>query len=162
MTTEIRIANYQSENDCADLLFLLNSYAVDPMGGGEPLSEYSQKHLCEQLKKRNHVLTLLCYVDGKPAAICNCVEGFSTFKAKPLLNIHDMGVVPEFRGLGLSHKLMTEVEKIAIEMGCCKITLEVLEGNNVAKNSYIKFGFEGYELDPEMGKAMFWEKSLTT
>ncbi|WNC67305.1 GNAT family N-acetyltransferase [Thalassotalea nanhaiensis] len=160
MTIAIIKADYNNESHCKDLMFLLNAYAEDPMGGGAPLSDYTVQNLCNELRKRDNVFSLLCYVDDKPAAICNCVEGFSTFKAKPLLNIHDMGVVSEYRGLGLSHKLMDEVETIAVEMGCCKITLEVLEGNQVAKNSYIKFGFEGYELDPEMGKAMFWEKVL--
>ncbi|WNC73639.1 GNAT family N-acetyltransferase [Thalassotalea psychrophila] len=160
MTIEIIKADYNNESHCQDLMLLLNAYAEDPMGGGAPLSAYSNQNLCNELRKRNNVFSLLCYVDGKPAAICNCVEGFSTFKAKPLMNIHDMGVISEFRGLGLSQKLMDEVEQISVEMGCCKITLEVLEGNQVAKNSYIKFGFEGYELDPEMGKAMFWEKVL--
>ena len=55
---------------------------------------------------------------------------------------------------------LDEVEKIAKERNCCKITLEVLEGNTVAKGSYIKFGFGNYELDPAFGKAMFWEKEL--
>jgi ribosomal protein S18 acetylase RimI-like enzyme len=55
---------------------------------------------------------------------------------------------------------MNKIEDLAISKGCCKITLEVLEGNQVAKSAYIKAGFKGYELDPEMGKAVFWEKSL--
>ena len=160
MTVEIIQANYQNQSHCKDLLFLLNAYAEDPMGGNEPLSEYTQEHLISQLQSRKNVFSLLCYVDGNPAAICNCVEGFSTFKAKPLLNIHDMGVLPKYRGQGLSQKLMDEVEKIAVAKGCCKITLEVLEGNKIAQNSYLKFGFSGYELDPKHGAAMFWEKAL--
>jgi hypothetical protein len=27
-------------------------------------------------------------------------------------------------------------------------------------NAYKKFGFEGYELDPVDGKAMFWQKKF--
>lgn len=77
----------------------------------------------------------------------------------PLINIHDVVVVDEFRGLGLSQKMLSKVEEIATSKGCCKITLEVLEGNNVAKRSYIKFDFSGYELDPVMGKAVFWQKN---
>ncbi|MFT5906124.1 MAG: ribosomal protein S18 acetylase RimI-like enzyme, partial [Cryomorphaceae bacterium] len=42
----------------------------------------------------------------------------------------------------------------------CKITLEVLSKNEVAKSAYQKFGFSGYELDPEAGKALFWEKPI--
>ncbi|MDC1319818.1 hypothetical protein N8Y93_03895 [Litorivicinus sp.] len=30
----------------------------------------------------------------------------------------------------------------------------------VAKNSYEKFGFSGYELNSRMGKALFWEKAM--
>ncbi len=160
MTIDIIQADYNNLDHCADLLFLLDAYAMDPMGGGEPLGEYSRKNLCKILRTRTDVLTLLCYVDGKPAGICNCVEGFSTFKAKPLLNIHDMGVVKEFRGLGISHKLLQRSEEIAKQRSCCKLTLEVLDGNDVAKQSYLKYGFSCYELDPEMGGAMFWEKPL--
>jgi len=32
--------------------------------------------------------------------------------------------------------------------------------SNQAQNAYEKFGFGGYELDPEMGGTMFWQKSL--
>jgi len=55
---------------------------------------------------------------------------------------------------------LTASEKIARESGCCKITLEVLEGNHVARAAYSAFGFKGYELDPKMGKALFLEKKL--
>lgn len=160
MTTELIIADYQNQQHCQDLIFLLNSYAQDPMGGGDALSDYSQANLCEQLAKRADVVTILCYVDGQPAGICNCVEGFSTFKAKPLLNIHDIAVVAEFRGLGLSHKMLSKAQAVATERGCCKLTLEVLQGNEIAKKSYQKFGFAGYELDPKHGGAMFWEMVL--
>ena len=40
------------------------------------------------------------------------------------------------------------------------MTLEVLEGNEIAQHAYRSFGFAGYELDPRMGKAMFWQKKL--
>jgi len=153
-------ADYENEQHGKDLVMLLNAYALDPMGGGEALPDEVQKNLVATIAKRNDFLTLLCYVDDKPAGILNCVEGFSTFKCKPLLNIHDCGVLNEFRGLGLSQKLFHAVEKISKERGYCKLTLEVLEGNIVAQNAYKKLGFSGYELDEKMGKATFWEKVL--
>jgi len=153
-------ADYHNEQHSQDLVMLLNAYALDPMGGGEALADNVQQNLVATLAKRNDFLTLLCYVDNKPAGILNCVEGFSTFKCKPLLNIHDCGVLKEYRGLGLSQKLFNEAEKISRERGFCKLTLEVLEGNIVAQNAYKKLGFAGYELDETMGKAMFWEKVL--
>lgn len=160
MQISLITADYNNPQHGKDLLMLLNAYALDPMGGGEPLSEHTQSHLVTALANRSDALTVLCYVDNKPAGIINCFEGFSTFKCKSLMNIHDCGVLPEYRGLGLSRKLFERVEEIAKERGCCKLTLEVLEGNEVAKSAYINIGFSGYELDPELGKAMFWEKSL--
>lgn len=160
MNIEVVVVDYQDPQQAEHLSMLLNAYATDPMGGGEPLSEYVRGNLAAELAKVPHAFSLLCYVDGKPAGLTNCIEGFSTFKCKPLVNIHDIAVLPEFRGLGLSKRLMEQVEQIARDKGCCKITLEVLEGNETAKNAYLKFGFEGYELDPAMGKAVFWEKPL--
>jgi ribosomal protein S18 acetylase RimI-like enzyme len=52
------------------------------------------------------------------------------------------------------------VEEIAVELGCCKLTLEVLEGNHIAQAAYKSFGFNGYELNPQTGRALFWEKKL--
>ncbi|MCJ8320569.1 MAG: GNAT family N-acetyltransferase [Colwellia sp.] len=160
MKLELIRADYHNEQHSTDLLMLLNSYAVDPMGGGEELSDYVKSNLIKSMASRQDVFTVLCYVDDVPAGLINCIEGFSTFSAKPLMNIHDVTVLPKYRGLGLSEKMFIEVEKLAKEKDCCKLTLEVLEGNKVAKNAYEKYGYSGYELDPEMGKAIFWQKKL--
>jgi len=56
--------------------------------------------------------------------------------------------------------LFAEIEKTARARGCCKITLEVLEGNGIAKNAYKKQGYSDYQLDPKFGSALFWTKSL--
>lgn len=151
-------ADYHNEQHAKDLIMLLNAYALDDMGGAEALSSDVKDNLVATMAKRSDVFTVLCYVDEEPAGIINCVEGFSTFRCKPLINIHDCGVLAKYRGFGLSLKLFAEVEKIAIERGCCKLTLEVLQGNNVAQNVYKKLGFSGYELDPTLGHALFWEK----
>lgn len=160
MKIEILTADYNDTRHQQDLVYLLDTYATDAMGGQTPLIDYTRENLCRELAQRPHMFTLLCYVDGEPAGICNCVEGFSTFKAKPLVNIHDIAVAPGFRGLGLSHRMLAKTEEIARQRGCCKLTLEVLEGNEVARNSYRAFGFDGYELDPVHGQALFWEKPL--
>ena len=57
-------------------------------------------------------------------------------------------------------RLLAKAEEIALGLGCCKLTLEVLEGNSVAQAAYKASGFAKYELDPSMGKAMFWQKKL--
>jgi len=160
MKIDIISADYHNPQHGADLVKLLDGYAHDPMGGGEGLCQYTKDNLIQQLQQRTDAFTVLCYVDGKAAGLINCFEMFSTFKCKPLVNIHDVTVGSEFRGLGLSQKMLDKVEQIALERGCCKLVLEILDGNQVAKNAYAKFGFAGYELDPQMGQAVFWEKAI--
>jgi len=160
MNVEVLVANYLDPQHANDISYLLNAYALDTMGGGTALTDHVQKNLATELSKLPHAFSVICYVDGKPAGLINCFEAFSTFKCQPLINIHDVTVMDEFRGLGISQKMLDEVETQAKKRGCCKITLEVLEGNEVARNAYIKFGFDGYELDPKMGKALFWQKTF--
>lgn len=160
MQIKIVFADYLDKKQAADLVDLLDTYAADLVGGGEGLDESVKGSLAATLAQIPHAFSLLCYVDDQPAGLVNCLEGFSTFKCKPLINIHDMVVVSAYRRLGLSQMLLAKVEEIARARGCCKITLEVLEGNKAAQRAYIKFGFEGYELDPVMGKALFWQKTV--
>ena len=49
---------------------------------------------------------------------------------------------------------------IAWERGACKMTLEVLQGNHSAIRLYERVGFAGYQLDPAMGQAQFFQKWL--
>jgi ribosomal protein S18 acetylase RimI-like enzyme len=160
MNIEVKLANYLDKDQAIDIGYLLDAYSKDQMGGSQPLSESVRSNLAHELSKLPHAFSIICYVNTKPAGLVNCFEAFSTFKCKPLINIHDVVVVNEFRGLGLSQQMLSKVEEIAKLKGCCKITLEVLEGNKVAQNSYIKFGFAGYELDPIMGKALFWQRNV--
>jgi len=160
MQIEIFKADYLDPQQAKDIGDLLSLYSEDPMGGGAALSDEIKRKLASELSKLDNAFSILCYVDDKPAGLVNCFVGFSTFKCKPLIYIHDVVVTADSRGLGLSQKMLQEVERIAKEKGCCKITLEVLEGNKVAKGAYEKFGFSGYELDPSMGVALFWEKVL--
>lgn len=160
MELDVLIADYHHPKHGLDMAYLLDSYAKDPMGGGAPIAAAITDNLALSLSKLPHAFTVLCYVENQPAGLINCFETFSTFKGMPLINIHDVIVLKDFRGLGLSQLMLEKVEGIAKQRGCCKLTLEVLEGNEVAQHSYKKFGFEGYELDPAMGKAVFWKKSL--
>jgi len=157
---EIIRADFSDTLHAEALVSLMSAYARDPMGGGKDLAEDVKANLASALYQRDDVHVILAYVEGKPIGLVTCIEGFSTFRCKPLLNIHDVIVISEYRGQGISRLLLKEAENIAMETGCCKLTLEVLEGNQAAQAAYVKFGFSGYELDPKMGKALFWEKTL--
>lgn len=143
------------------MLQLMDEYALDPMGGGQGLSNYVKENLVTELAKRKSAHVILAFVDSQPAGLLICLEGFSTFACKPLLNIHDAIVSAPYRRRGLSKLLLQKAEEIAFDLGCCKLTLEVLEGNHVAQAAYKAFGFRGYELNSKMGKALFWEKKLS-
>lgn len=160
MDIVIRIADYQNPQDAEALVSALDHYAKDPMGGGEGLKASTKKNLVANLAQTPNAFSILAFVDNKIAGLTNCFQAFSTFKCQPIINIHDLAVLAEYRGMGLSQKMISVVETIAQERNACKLTLEVLEGNKIAQNAYLKYGFAGYELDPTMGKAMFWEKPL--
>ncbi|UFS63729.1 GNAT family N-acetyltransferase [Sulfurimonas sp. HSL-3221] len=160
MNIQVVKADYSSEKHKAEIPMMLDAYARDPMGGGKPLDDVVKHNLVTELSKRPYAFSVIAYANGEPAGLANCFEGFSTFACKPLVNIHDITVLPKYRGLGISQKLLEKVEEIASSKECCKITLEVLGNNVVAQGAYKKFGFAAYELDPEAGSAQFWEKKL--
>ncbi|MGI9277959.1 MAG: GNAT family N-acetyltransferase [Endozoicomonas sp.] len=158
---ELIVTDYSNTDHATDIVELLNEYATDPMGGGEPLPEFAKENLALELSKLPHAFSVLCYVDGQPAGLANCFEAFSTFDCKPLINIHDLVVRSNFRGRGISQRLLNKIEETARDKGCGKVTLEVLEGNKTAQKAYLKYGFEPYQLDSEHGNALFWKKDLT-
>ena len=160
MALRIEAVDYTNPQQAQEFVYLLNEYALDPMGGGKPLSDFVTQNLALEMSKRDYAFSFICYVDDKPAGLINCIESFSSFACKPLVNIHDIVVLRDYRGLGISQKLLAKAEDVAREKGCCKLTLEVLSGNEVAKNAYRKHGFSGYELDPQKGSALFWQKNL--
>ncbi|MEI2417961.1 GNAT family N-acetyltransferase [Orrella sp. JC864] len=157
---DILPADLNRPDHARDFVTLLDEYARDPMGGGQPLPEAVKRDLPGALARRPGVHVLLAYVDGAPAGLANCMEGFSTFACKPLLNVHDFMVSAPFRGQGVARRLLAEVERRARALGCCKITLEVLQGNAPAQALYRSEGYDGYQLDARAGHALFWQKKL--
>ncbi len=160
MNLRIVKVDYQNEQQAADLVVMLNVYALDEQGGGEPLSDFTKANLIAGLKKSTAAVSFLAYNGDEAIGIANCFEGFSTFAAKPLLNIHDFAISTEYRGIGVGLKLMTAVEEYAMSQGFCKLTLEVLKNNMVAQGLYRKFGFGGYNLGASSNDALFWDKKL--
>ncbi|WP_298328168.1 GNAT family N-acetyltransferase [Asticcacaulis sp.] len=158
--TEIIRADYRNPAHAEAIVALMQTYARDIMGGGEALPSEVTSALVERLAATPGAVSLLAFADGQPAGLLNAFAGFSTFAARPLLNIHDLIVAPAFRGQGVARALMAEAEAIARERGCAKLTLEVLEGNATAQRLYQSLGYGDYVLDPAMGRALFWQKKL--
>jgi GNAT superfamily N-acetyltransferase len=157
---ETVVANYFDPKHEAEIQNLLDSYASDPMGGGKPLKREVKREIVKELGKIPHAFSILAYDQGIAVGLANCFESFSTFACKPIINIHDFMVVEHYRGRGVSQPILKKIEEVARLRGCCKVTLEVLSNNRAARASYKKFGFSGYELDPNHGQALFWHKQL--
>ena len=154
------VADLNNKQHADAYLSLMSHYACDPMGGGEDISDFTKQNLVATLLKRTDVFIILIFSDSKPAALLTAIEGFSTFACKPLLNIHDVVVHKDFRGKHLTKNLFEKIEEVAKARDCCKITLEVLSGNDVACKAYERLGFSDYQLDPEFGSALFWTKKI--
>lgn len=155
---EVRQVNYHLDSDRQALTSLLNGYAQDPMGGSEALPPVALARLCDALASRPWAFSFIAWSGQDALGLVNCFEGFSTFKAQPLVNIHDVVVRADVRGRGIAQALLQATHNEAKRRGACKITLEVLTGNRVAIQSYERFGFANYQLDPDAGHAVFLQK----
>ncbi len=142
------------------LMFLIDLYARDPMEGGEPLPENVMRDLVPWLRKHPARFVWLAYAGTEAIGFTICFLGFSTFNARPLMNIHDISVRSEFRGLGVGKMLMEAVEAKARELKCCKLTLEVREDNEVARGLYRKLGFDRSVVGANRAAMEFWQKPI--
>jgi len=155
--------DYADPVHASALVALLDAYAQDPMGGGAGLSDYAKTHVIVGLASRPQAFSVLAFAQDAshtPVGLVNCIEGFSTFAAKPLVNIHDVIVLADWRGQGVAGAMLETVIQIARDRDACKLTLEVLSGNQKALRTYQKLGFDAYQLDPEAGTARFLQKWL--
>jgi len=157
---EVIRVDYTDTAHTAALIDLLDAYARDPAGGGEPLSDFARANLVSQLAARPFIFSVIAFDGSSPVGLINAIEGFSTFACSPLVNVHDVVVLPGHRGRGIAAQMFAAVEAIALERGACKLTLEVLEGNASARALYQRLGFAAYQLDPALGHAQFLHKWL--
>lgn len=149
MTLVIQPVDFDNPDDTCAYLAMLDAYASDPMGDGAPLDASVRASLIDRLRAHPTSRCWLAWSDGEPVGVVTAFVGFSTFKARPLINIHDVAVAPGNRGSGIGWKLLEAVEAYAREQDCCALTLEVLGENLPAKLLYHRFGFYGAEtVDP--------------
>lgn len=162
MTQEISVihADYANLEHGAAVVRLLNAYASEPEGGESPLADEVKANLVAALAARPQAYSVLAYDGTQAVGLVNCIEGFSTFACKPLVNVHDVMVLASHRGRGIAAQMLALAESLAVERGAVKLTLEVLSGNGSAFKVYQRLGFEGYQLDPSMGTAQFMQKWL--
>jgi len=138
---------------------LIDAYSRDPMGDGKPLGDDVKSRLIPGLREHPTTLIFLAYDADQPVGIALCFRGFSSFHAKPLINIHDLAVLPAYRGRGLGRKLLDAVVDRGRALGCCKLTLETQE-HNKAQKLYKMVGFARDVHVDAAGGAIFMTKML--
>ncbi len=153
-------ADYHHPLHAASVVAMLDAYAQDPTGGGKPLSDFVKSNLVPSLAARPQIFSVLAFDGATPVGLVNCIEGFSSFACRPLVNVHDVVVAQSHRGRGVAQQMLELVEQIARERGACKMTLEVLSGNSRAHRLYTRIGFGSFQFDPAMGQAQFLQKWL--
>ena len=153
---DVRLANLDDSADQAAIIELLDMYCRDEFGDGAPLSDEARLNLIPGLKAHGGSKVFLAFDRSVAVGLAICFAGFSSFKGKPLLNIHDIAVRPESRGQGVGRALLDAISREAQRLGCCKVTLEVRSDNERAKALYASEGFAG--TDPQ---TWFWTKPLT-
>ncbi len=160
--TELRVAPIDLADavQAAALVDLLDHYARDPMGGGGALPADVLGALPSRLRQLDNYHGALAWHDGRAVGLINCFTAFSTFKARPLLNVHDIVTHAGCRGQGIGAALLEWAAVRARELGCCKLTLEVLSNNHVARRCYQRAGFAPYVLDPAAGTAELMQRYL--
>jgi len=147
--------DFSNEEHCSQLAALINQYIADPMGGGTPLTPLMQLKLVDGLANHPACFVLFVLNEGEIVGMATCFINFSTFKAKPFINIHDLMIDNRHRGKGFGRSLLNKIESIARERKYCKITLEVREDNYTAQSLYYELGF--MDLVPKM---YFWTKEI--
>ncbi len=159
MAVSIRQANLADPLDRTSTLEMIDAYSRDSMGSGHPLPVDVRDRLIDALRNHPTTLIYLASEGDEAVGVAVCFLGFSTFAAKPLINIHDLSVLPHYRGRGIGRQLLAAVEEDARARGCCKLTLEVFESNERARRTYAAAGFG----DPVYGqeeRTLFLSKSL--
>ena len=153
--TRVFLANLSDAKHQAAIIDLLDMYCRDQFGDGRPLSEHARANLIPGLIKHGGARVFLAYNGEQPVGVAICLVGFSSFRARPLVNIHDIAVSPEARGQGVGRELLAAVEADARALGCCKVTLEVRSDNQRAMGLYRSVGFQ-----PSEPETLFWSQKL--
>ena len=159
---EIRPINYALDAHRQALVDLLDLYASEPIGGSTPLPVDVRERLPDFLRSHPASRVWLAFLGEEPVGLATGIVGYSSFAARPLVNIHDLVVRPEFRGRGIGRSLLSHIEREARAQDYCGLTLEVRGDNVAAQRLYASCGFVGSgQIEPPYLSA-FWKKRFET
>jgi ribosomal protein S18 acetylase RimI-like enzyme len=156
----ITLVDFSNATHRDAVVAMVNAYASDPKVGGVSLPEEVLNSLGKKLADHPTAIAWLAWCGNEPVGVLVGFLGFSTFAARPLLNIHDLAVLAMQRGQGVGGRLLAAAETYARERGCCALTLETRGDNVAAQRLYRRAGFEGAEQVSPAACFGVWKKRL--
>ena len=121
---------------------LLDHYSQEPLAQAQPLTDDARQRLIPGLRQMPTTRAFLSRdTSRQPIGLALCFVGFSSFRARPLINIHDLIVLHSHRRRGVGSRLMQAVVNYARQHDCCSVTLEVRR-DNPARAWYRQLGFQ--------------------
>ena len=88
---------------------------------------------------------VLAYVGTDAVGFAVWFYNFSTFVGRPGLYLEDIFVLPEWRGRGVGHAVMTHLAGIAMARGCGRMEWAVLDWNEPAIRFYRNIGAQAMD-----------------
>lgn len=112
---------------------------IEKLSFSEPWSETAYLEACE---KDDYAYLVAVDGEGKVLGMCGLIIG--PYEAE----VMNVAVHPDYRGKGISNKLMDALLDLGEKRGVSEYTLEVRVTNKAAIHLYEKFGFVGEGIRP--------------
>ncbi|HEX2022729.1 MAG TPA: GNAT family N-acetyltransferase [Candidatus Thermoplasmatota archaeon] len=136
MDVDIRKAGPEDADVVAGLVRALADYEKLPAPGPDALARLAADFSGD----RPRLEVWLAQRGGAPVGYAATFETYSTFRARPLLYLEDLFVLPEHRRAGVAKALLRRLARRAKERGCARVTWMVLDWNVDAQRFYERLG----------------------
>mgnify|MGYP000862514020 CR=1 FL=1 len=114
----------------------------------------------DKMKSLGYAKIYFCTDADDVVGIAVCFKGFSSYRQRELLNIHDFYIRNKYQGQGIGKRFIEYIEGECKKNGLCRITLEVYSDNLNAIKLYRKCGFIGDEDTKEERQMYAMKKEL--
>ena len=125
-----------TQNEMNSLIELMRQLAK--YEGLNPPDNEAVVRLSKDLGKRYDAY--LANFKGKDVGYSILMEKYSSFNALPVLYLHDLFVLKDYRKQGIGKELFSHAILEASARGCCRMEWEVLRWNEPALRFYEKSG----------------------
>jgi ribosomal protein S18 acetylase RimI-like enzyme len=138
MEIKFREINYKNKNDKIVAVTMLNEFMNREKNNGE-----IEITIIEKIQNLGYAKIYFCEDANDVIGIAVCFKGFSTYKQRELLNIHDFYIRSNYQGKGIGKNFLDYIQDECKRNNYCRVTLEVYNDNINAIKLYKKCGFIG-------------------